>query len=103
MLKSQVGRQTTPATMHCQCTHLTAFSGSFLVAPNFVDPFADAALFLTFFSNPVVVSCVILIWLVYFTLLTWAKKQDRLDKYRVSGQKWQSVKKLEREGCGKSY
>uniref|UniRef100_A0A8W8HNY2 Polycystic kidney disease protein 1-like 2 n=1 Tax=Magallana gigas TaxID=29159 RepID=A0A8W8HNY2_MAGGI len=78
----QVGQQTTPASMHCQCTHLTAFSGSFLVAPNFVDPFADAALFLTFFSNPVVVSCVILIWLIYFTLLTWAKKQDRLDKYR---------------------
>ena len=59
------------------------------MAPNFVDPFADAALFLTFFSNPVVVSCVILIWLVYFTLLTWATKQDRLDKYRVS-RGWQS-------------
>nr|XP_022331159.1 polycystic kidney disease protein 1-like 2 isoform X2 [Crassostrea virginica] len=78
----QVGPQTSPALVHCECTHLTAFSGSFFVAPNFVDPFADAALFLTFFSNPVVVSCVILIWLVYFTLLTWATKQDRLDKYR---------------------
>ncbi|XP_062612733.1 polycystin-1-like protein 2, partial [Saccostrea cucullata] len=78
----QVGRQTTPETIHCECSHLTAFSGSFFVAPNFVDPFGDAALFLTFFSNPVVVSTVLIIWLIYFTLLTWATKQDRRDMYR---------------------
>lgn len=66
------------------CNHLTALSGSFFVLPNFIDPFADAKLFLTFFENPVVVSIAIIIWCVYFFLIYWARKADRNDIEKVT-------------------
>ncbi|KAJ8304148.1 hypothetical protein KUTeg_017731, partial [Tegillarca granosa] len=62
---------------------MTALSGSFFVLPNFIDPFADAKLFLTFFENPVVVSIAIMIWCVYFFLIYWARKADRNDIEKV--------------------
>ncbi|XP_052099063.1 polycystic kidney disease protein 1-like 2 [Mytilus californianus] len=76
----QVSEQTTGEVIHCQCTHLTSFSGSFLVLPNFVDPFADAALFLTFFDNPIVVCTVIVVWFLFLAGVFWARKADKRDE-----------------------
>ncbi|XP_063432942.1 polycystin-1-like protein 2 [Mytilus trossulus] len=76
----QVSEQTTPEVIHCQCTHLTSFSGSFLVLPNMVDPFADAALFLTFFDNPIVVCTVIVVWFIFLAGVFWARKADKRDE-----------------------
>ncbi|XP_076102554.1 polycystin-1-like protein 2 [Mytilus galloprovincialis] len=79
----QVSEQTTPEVIHCLCTHLTSFSGSFLVLPNMVDPFADAALFLTFFDNPIVVCTVIVVWFIFLAGVFWARKADKRDEARV--------------------
>ncbi|XP_071171567.1 polycystin-1-like protein 2 [Mytilus edulis] len=76
----QVSEQTTPEVIHCLCTHLTSFSGSFLVLPNMVDPFADAALFLTFFDNPIVVCTVIVVWFIFLAGVFWARKADKRDE-----------------------
>ena len=62
---------------------MTSFSGSVLVLPNFVDPIGDAKLFLTFFDNPVVVTAVIMVWIIYFFLIHWAKQADKKDKEKV--------------------
>jgi len=51
--------------------------------PNFIDPIEDAALFLTFFDNPVVVTAVIIVWMLYFFIIHWARRADRLDQERV--------------------
>ncbi|CAC5412247.1 PKD1L2 [Mytilus coruscus] len=76
----QVSKQTTREVIDCRCTHLTSFSGSFLVLPNFVDPFADAALFLSFFDNPIVVFTVIVVWFLFLSGVFWARKADKRDE-----------------------
>ena len=78
----QVSPYSTNDTIECLCTHLTAFSGSILVLPNTVDPF-DFELFLTFFDNPVVVTAVIIVWVVYFFIIHWARQADKWDKEKV--------------------
>ena len=83
MLFFQVSPYTTKETIECLCNHMTSFSGSILVLPNFVDPIGDAKLFLTFFDNPVVVTAVILVWIIYFFLIHWAKQADKKDKEKV--------------------
>ena len=69
--------------LHCQCTHLSVFSGGILVPPNPIDLF-DVGLYREFFNNPAVVSVVVFIWLAYFILVYWAKGEDWLDTLRVS-------------------
>ncbi|CAG2220693.1 PKD1L2 [Mytilus edulis] len=66
-------------SLECGCDHLTDFAGGIFVIPNFIDPIADILLFLTFFDNPVIVCTVILIWMVYFVGLYWARQADRRD------------------------
>ena len=81
----QVSEDTTKEVIHCECNHLTSFSGSFIVLPNAIDPFADAALFLNFFDNPLVVSTVVFVWFIYFSAVYWANKADKRDKAQVRG------------------
>ncbi|KAJ8305495.1 hypothetical protein KUTeg_016040 [Tegillarca granosa] len=47
--------------------------------PHFLNPLTDSILFITFFSNPIVVSVVIYIWVMYFMILAWACHKDRKD------------------------
>ncbi|XP_067667538.1 polycystin-1-like [Haliotis asinina] len=75
---------TTLESLHCQCNHLSAFSGGIFVAPNTVNPITDAVLFLQFFDNPVVVSTVIAVWGVYLLLLYWARQKDKDDAKKNS-------------------
>ena len=53
------------------------------VAPNKIDLIGDAALFLTFFDNPVVVTLVACIWFVYVLLVIWARRADKRDVNKV--------------------
>ncbi|XP_052792159.1 polycystic kidney disease protein 1-like 2 [Mya arenaria] len=69
-------------SIECLTSHLSSFGASVLVAPTFVDP-DDIVLFLTFFENPVVVTAVIMLWIVYFFLIHWAKRYDRRDVEQV--------------------
>ncbi|XP_041369726.1 polycystic kidney disease protein 1-like 2 [Gigantopelta aegis] len=70
---------TTVTTLHCWCSHLTVFSGGIFVSPNTVDPIGDIALFLTFFDNPVVVTLVLAVWILFIMLLFWARRVDQND------------------------
>ena len=80
----QVSPVSSSETLECECDHLTDFAGGVFVLPNIVDPFQDALLFLTFFDNPVVVTVVILVWLIYFLGLYRARQADRKDSNFVS-------------------
>ncbi|XP_041362096.1 uncharacterized protein LOC121378062 [Gigantopelta aegis] len=70
---------TTVTTLHCWCSHLTVFSGGIFISPNTVDPIGDIALFLTFFQNPVVVTLVVAVWILFIMLLIWARRVDQND------------------------
>ncbi|KAK3099752.1 hypothetical protein FSP39_009071 [Pinctada imbricata] len=78
---SKVSNSSTLDYLYCECDHFSVFSGGIFVAPVMVDP-TDVQLFLTFFSNPVIVCAVITLWIVYFILLLWARKVDKREFYR---------------------
>ncbi|ELU06092.1 hypothetical protein CAPTEDRAFT_38745, partial [Capitella teleta] len=61
----------------CECQHLSVFAGGFFVPPNTVNFLADAALFLTVASNPVVVSMTGILWFGYIIVMIFAWRVDR--------------------------
>ena len=68
------------------CFLTTVFSGGFFVLPNPIDIYVDTVdtlLFLTFLDNPVVVSTVITIWLLYIIVLIYARRKDIRDRGKV--------------------
>ncbi|KAL4227725.1 Polycystic kidney disease protein 1-like [Mactra antiquata] len=79
----EVSPTSTDESLICLCTHMTSFAGGVFVLPNFIDPIADAELFLTFFENPVVVTTVIVVWMLYFFLIHWARQADKKDEEKV--------------------
>ncbi|XP_014681546.1 PREDICTED: polycystic kidney disease protein 1-like 2 [Priapulus caudatus] len=79
----EVGPLTTATEIHCLCTHLSSFAGSFFVQPNAVDLIEDIILFATFFDNPVTVAMTIAIWLLYVGLFVYARNKDRQDLTRL--------------------
>ncbi|XP_041369324.1 polycystic kidney disease protein 1-like 2 [Gigantopelta aegis] len=74
---------TSQIKLHCQCNHLTLFSGGIFIAPNTVDLFGDVSLFLTFFNNPVVIAVVVSVWLLFFLLVAWARNEDINDTRKI--------------------
>ena len=79
----QVSPFTTMTTLHCWTRHLSVFSGGIFVTPNSVNPIADARLFLNVFNNPVVVTLVVVVWLLYIMLLIWARRSDKNELRKV--------------------
>ena len=79
----QVSPFTSRDMLHCWCNHLSVFSGDIFISPNSVDPIADAKLFLTFFDNPVVITVIVAVWIIYFMLLVWARVEDIRDQRKV--------------------
>ncbi|XP_063044343.1 polycystin-1-like protein 2 [Engraulis encrasicolus] len=79
----RVGPLTTPLVTQCLCNHLTFFGSSFFVMPNVVDVTQTAQLFATFSDNPVVVSFIISIILLYFIVVIWARRKDIKDVAKV--------------------
>jgi polycystin 1L2 len=58
--------------IYCECQHLSVFAEGFFVPPNTVNFIADAALFLTVASNPVVVSMTGILWFGYIIVMIFA-------------------------------
>ncbi|KAL7978824.1 hypothetical protein Chor_013313, partial [Crotalus horridus] len=79
----RVGPKTTPGDTQCLCNHLTFFGSSFFVMPNTIDVSKTVELFATFVDNPVVVTTVGCIFLVYLLVLIWARRKDIQDDAKV--------------------
>ncbi|XP_016288259.2 glycine cleavage system H protein, mitochondrial isoform X1 [Monodelphis domestica] len=79
----QVGPQTTLYSTHCLCNHLTFFGSTFFVMPNIIDVSQTAELFGTFVNNPVVVTTVGCLCVVYVMVLVWARRKDIQDNAKV--------------------
>ncbi|NWX98428.1 PK1L2 protein, partial [Nothoprocta ornata] len=78
-----VGPKTNPRSTQCLCNHLTFFGSSFFVIPNAIDVSKTVELFGTFVDNPVVVTTVGCIFLVYVLVLIWARRKDIQDDAKV--------------------
>ncbi|NWU96850.1 PK1L2 protein, partial [Upupa epops] len=78
-----VGPKTSPRSTQCLCNHLTFFGSSFFVIPNTIDVSKTAQLFGTFVDNPVVVSTVGCIFLIYVLVVIWARRKDIQDDAKV--------------------
>ncbi|CAM2101117.1 unnamed protein product [Caretta caretta] len=78
-----VGPKTTPSSTQCLCNHLTFFGSTFFVTPNTIDVSKTAELFGTFVDNPVVVTTVGCIFLVYVLVAIWARRKDIQDDAKV--------------------
>ncbi|XP_066494065.1 polycystin-1-like protein 2 [Tiliqua scincoides] len=78
-----VGPKTTPSSIQCLCNHLTFFGSSFFVMPNTIDVSKTVELFATFVDNPVVVTTVGCIFLLYLLVLIWARRKDIQDDAKV--------------------
>ncbi|NXE89116.1 PK1L2 protein, partial [Menura novaehollandiae] len=78
-----VGPKTNPSSTQCLCNHLTFFGSSFFVVPNAIDVSKTAQLFGTFVDNPVVVTTVGCIFLIYVLVVIWARRKDIQDDAKV--------------------
>ncbi|RLW01302.1 hypothetical protein DV515_00008078, partial [Chloebia gouldiae] len=78
-----VGPKTNPNSTQCLCNHLTFFGSSFFVIPNAIDVSKTAQLFGTFVDNPVVVTTVGCIFLIYVLVVIWARRKDIQDDAKV--------------------
>uniref|UniRef100_A0A8C0UFX7 Polycystin 1 like 2/pseudo n=1 Tax=Cyanistes caeruleus TaxID=156563 RepID=A0A8C0UFX7_CYACU len=79
----QVGPKTNPSSTQCLCNHLTFFGSSFFVIPNAIDVSKTTQLFGTFVDNPVVVTTVGCIFLIYVLVVIWARRKDIQDDAKV--------------------
>ncbi|NXY82693.1 PK1L2 protein, partial [Alcedo cyanopectus] len=78
-----VGPKTNPRSTQCLCNHLTFFASSFFIIPNAIDVSKTAQLFGTFVDNPVVVTTVGCIFLIYVLVIIWARRKDIRDDAKV--------------------
>ncbi|XP_068682590.1 polycystin-1-like protein 2 [Montipora foliosa] len=81
----KVGPKTDPGSLHCLCTHLSAFGGDFFVAPNPIDFDKVWAEFgnLAESGNFVVLATVCSIFGLYAIALVFARKADKKDEMKV--------------------
>ncbi|KAL6045311.1 hypothetical protein STEG23_018459 [Scotinomys teguina] len=79
----QVGPRTTTSQIHCLCNHLTFFGSTILVMPNVIDVHQTAELFATFENNPVVVTTVGCLCMVYVLVVIWARRKDIQDQGKI--------------------
>ncbi|KAI8506487.1 hypothetical protein Bbelb_159140 [Branchiostoma belcheri] len=75
----KVGMMSNASHIHCQCDHLTKFSG--FVAPNPLN--IAAALSANVLENPAGLILVLTVLGMYFMGVLWARKQDRRDLAKV--------------------
>uniref|UniRef100_A0A663M0Q9 PK1L2 protein n=1 Tax=Athene cunicularia TaxID=194338 RepID=A0A663M0Q9_ATHCN len=78
-----VGPKSNSRSTQCLCNHLTFFGSSFLIIPNAIDVSKTAQLFGTFVDNPVVVTTVGCIFLIYVLVVIWARRKDIQDDAKV--------------------
>lgn len=78
----QVSTNSTENAIVCECSHMSAFSGSFFVKPNKLDLF-EMRFFLHFFQNIIIILTVTIAWCLYIILIVWARRKDRHDREMV--------------------
>lgn len=69
----------------CICDHTTMFSGGFAVQPNKID-FDFVFSNLDFMSNPTLYVTQIVVFIIFFLALVWARRKDTRDVEKVSEQ-----------------
>lgn len=81
----QIGPKTKSGSLHCLCTHLSAFGGDFFVAPNPIDFDKVWENFgkLSETGNFVVLATVCSIFGAYVIGLVFARKADKNDEMKV--------------------
>ena len=81
---TQVSEESTAATTHCLCTHLTSFGTGVFVAPNQIhfDTVFDN-LDAKIADNYAVVIALSVVYFLYFVGLVWARRMDRKDVEKV--------------------
>lgn len=84
----KVGPQSANGSLQCLCTHLSAFGGDFLVAPNPIDfdKVWDAFSNLLESKNFVVIGTVCAMLGLYAITVVFARRADRSDSQKVSFQ-----------------
>ena len=82
----KVGPNSTNGSIQCLCTHLSAFGGDFLVAPNPIDfdQVWDAFSNILETKNFVVLATVCTMLGLYVIAVVFARRADRCDKQKVS-------------------
>ncbi|KAJ7334469.1 hypothetical protein OS493_014786 [Desmophyllum pertusum] len=81
----KVAETTTLETIHCQCSHLTAFGGQLFVAPNPIDfdkAFTELKR-LPQTGNVAVIIAVSCVFGLYLLLLLWTRKADQRDALKI--------------------
>lgn len=79
----QVGENTKPERIHCQCNHLTSFASDFVVAPNPID--FNKVFSADLSKNFVVLLVVCLLFGFYLLLVVIARRFDKKDLDKVRG------------------
>ena len=82
----QVGPKTSSGILHCLCTHLSAFGGDFLVAPNPIDfeKVWEQFGLLGETDNFLVLATVCIAYGAYLLGLVWARRADKRDEKKVN-------------------
>lgn len=78
-----VGPATNLQTTECLCSHLTVFAAGFFVPPNTID-FDFVFSHADFDKNLGIYASLIIVYVLYFVLLIWAKNRDDLDLTKVN-------------------
>uniref|UniRef100_T1H990 PLAT domain-containing protein n=1 Tax=Rhodnius prolixus TaxID=13249 RepID=T1H990_RHOPR len=78
----QVGKDFTPAQVHCICNHLTLFSAAVYPVSNKIDFIQDVELFTTTHINFYAAIMVGILLLLLFILLLWGRIADKRDEIR---------------------
>ncbi|PSN38940.1 hypothetical protein C0J52_08948 [Blattella germanica] len=79
LYKIQYGPETAPEELHCQCLHLSTFSGSLLAASAIEDIFHQISILLFTEENFIILSFAGSFLAVFFFLLIWTKWADNRD------------------------
>ncbi|XP_064641225.1 polycystin-1-like protein 2 [Lineus longissimus] len=78
-----VGPDTIPSLTHCLCTHLSSFGSTWFVMPNKLNLAEDISKFLTFWENPLTIALVVVLTIIYFLMLVWARRKDKVDQEMI--------------------
>ena len=79
----QVGKETDPNTVHCNCNHMTSFAADFFVAPNPIDIDKVIEGFKNIEDNVSVLILISLLSALYIMLVVYLRRKDKRDSEKV--------------------
>ena len=81
---------TSSTTLRCTCDHMTTFAGQFFVPPNKID-ITDINIYKSIGHNYVTVVVVVSMWIIYLSLVMWARSKDKQDIRKVGAGKMSAI------------